>query len=193
IMKTITAVLVFLVTVLYVASSIPIPGGGSCSETFKAHPNKCNAFYYCINGKYVEKRCMDGLHWNSQINACDFPESGDCKAGGKISIVDGDGDISDSGDNSKSSGDSSTSEESVPGSGKCPESNKKPKCPASDPKYSVFFPHSNPHFYFHCSNGVAYCRPCPSPLVWNSECDTCDWKGQNNCPKRHQRGFFSRK
>ncbi|KAJ9600253.1 hypothetical protein L9F63_009429, partial [Diploptera punctata] len=105
---------------------------------------------------------------------------------------------SESGDSSESSGDSSTSEESVPGSdssssesNECPESSKKPKCPAKDPKNSVFFPHSDPHWYFHCSNGVAYCQPCPSPLVWNSECDTCDWEGQNNCPKSSESGDSS--
>ncbi|KAJ9596518.1 hypothetical protein L9F63_012460, partial [Diploptera punctata] len=201
-MKQMSAVLGVLVTILAVASSIPKPDGGSCSSEFSAHPSDCNAFYQCVSGKNVAQRCGKGLHWNAKSNVCDWPDSAGCKSGGKTSgDDDGEGsDGSDSGDSSKSSGDSSTSEESVPGSdssssssesNECPESSKKPKCPAKDPKNSVFFPHSDPHWYFHCSNGVAYCQPCPSPLVWNSECNTCDWEGQNNCPKSSESGDTS--
>jgi hypothetical protein len=51
-----------------------------------------------------------------------------------------------------------------------------PKCPFPDPVYSVFFPHPNEgHWFFHCSNGVAYCKECPADLHWNVEIETCDY------------------
>ena len=63
----------------------------------------------------------------------------------------------------------------------CPEG-PIPQCPFPDPNYSVFFPHPNDcHWYFHCSNGVAYCRPCPDGLHWNTELDVCDWPFRSGC------------
>ena len=52
-----------------------------------------------------------------------------------------------------------------------------PICPFPDPEwYSVFFPHPyDPHWFFHCSDGVPYCHECPADLVWNPELDTCDY------------------
>jgi hypothetical protein len=56
----------------------------------------------------------------------------------------------------------------------CPEG-EVPECP-SDCEYPVFFPHPNDrHWFFHCSNGMAYCKQCPADLIWNPNLETCDW------------------
>jgi hypothetical protein len=48
-------------------------------------------------------------------------------------------------------------------------------CPFPDPDLSVFFPHpDNCGWFFHCSNGVAYCKRCPANHHWNVELQTCD-------------------
>jgi hypothetical protein len=52
---------------------------------------------------------------------------------------------------------------------KCPYG-KVPVCPFTDPEFSVFFPHpTDRHWFFHCSNGVAYCKECPADLHWKNE------------------------
>ncbi|KAJ4443199.1 hypothetical protein ANN_04866 [Periplaneta americana] len=57
-----------------------------------------------------------------------------------------------------------------------------PKCPYPDPAYSVFFPHpSSCRWFYHCSNGVAYCKICPGNLHWNPILDTCDWPDHAGC------------
>ncbi|PSN40886.1 hypothetical protein C0J52_18874, partial [Blattella germanica] len=186
------AFLSILAVLLALGASLPAPNARSsgCSSGVQYFPDStdCNAYYQCANGNPVQLRCGAGLHWNNKAFACDWPANAGCVLGkGENSG----GDDDDSGDSSKSSGDDSTSEESVPGSdssssesNECPEDSKPPKCPSVDPALSVFFPHSgDAHWFYHCSNGVAYCKVCPAPLVWNSKCDTCDWEGQDNCPK----------
>ncbi|XP_069682517.1 dentin sialophosphoprotein-like [Periplaneta americana] len=181
-----------------VASTHPTPelksSGCAGGVAFYADSADCNAYYQCVQGKGVLMHCAAGLHWHAEANTCDWPNNANC-------VLDrgGSGDGSESGDSSKSSGDASTSEESVAGSdssssesSECPEDSNPPKCPSKDPALSVFFPHPDKHYFYHCSNGVAYCKVCPSNLEWNTQCDTCDWPGQNNCPKSSESGDSSK-
>lgn len=48
-------------------------------------------------------------------------------------------------------------------------------CPYPDPKFAVHLPHSNPAKFYHCSNGVAFVKDCPSPLKFNPKLQVCDW------------------
>jgi hypothetical protein len=58
----------------------------------------------------------------------------------------------------------------------CPEGNV-PICPFPDTIFDTFFPHPNDNqWFFHCKDGVAYCKQCPADLVWNIDLDTCDWE-----------------
>jgi hypothetical protein len=60
-----------------------------------------------------------------------------------------------------------------------------PDCPFPDPPYSVFYPNpSDCNWFFHCSNGVAYCKQCPADLVWNVDLDTCDYPQGEECDGR---------
>jgi hypothetical protein len=58
-----------------------------------------------------------------------------------------------------------------------------PECPFPDPEYTVFFPHPNDCFwFFHCNNGVAYCKNCKvEGLHWNAELETCDYAYRAGC------------
>jgi hypothetical protein len=63
----------------------------------------------------------------------------------------------------------------------CPEG-PVPQCPFPDPLFDVFFPHPNDcQWFFHCINGVAYCRECPADLYWNVALDTCDYRENTGC------------
>jgi len=57
-----------------------------------------------------------------------------------------------------------------------------PQCPLG--YSSTFFPHPNDcGWFFHCSNGVAFCKPCPADLHWNVQMETCDFPENAECDK----------
>lgn len=58
-----------------------------------------------------------------------------------------------------------------------------PECPFPEPEYTVSFPHPNDCFwFFHCNNGVAYCKNCKvEGLHWNAELETCDYAYRAGC------------
>ncbi|XP_069691017.1 peritrophin-1-like [Periplaneta americana] len=109
------------------------------------HPTDCHWFFHCSNGVPYCKECPANLHWNKQLDTCDYPYRAGCAV--------------------------------TP----CP-AGPIPACPYPDPALSVFFPHPNDcNWFFHCSNGVAYCKQCPANLHWNVELNTCDYPYRAGC------------
>lgn len=47
--------------------------------TFIADAEDCTKFYICSNGQLVPKKCPNGLHWNKDLNICDWPLSAKCQ------------------------------------------------------------------------------------------------------------------
>lgn len=44
------------------------------------------------------------------------------------------------------------------------------------PPNNIFLAHpTDCHWFFECSNAVAYCKQCPGDLCWNTMLDTCDY------------------
>ena len=42
----------------------------------------CDAFYTCSNGIWWDKQyCPDGLHFNPEVDVCDWPENAGCDQG----------------------------------------------------------------------------------------------------------------
>ena len=65
----------------------------------------------------------------------------------------------------------------------CPDG-EVPQCPFPDDPLFTFFPHPNDcHWFFQCSNGVAYCKECPADLHWNIALETCDYPDRAECGK----------
>lgn len=52
------------------------PANGDFS-VFLPHAD-CERFYHCVWGVPIEMHCPRGLHFNVQINACDYPERAGC-------------------------------------------------------------------------------------------------------------------
>nr|XP_027218101.1 probable chitinase 10 isoform X3 [Penaeus vannamei] len=50
----------------------------------RGHPTNCNIFYVCVFGKFEEKRCHAGLHWNGK-DRCDWPDNAGCSGGSSSS------------------------------------------------------------------------------------------------------------
>ncbi|XP_063540058.1 peritrophin-1-like, partial [Cydia strobilella] len=38
----------------------------------------CNGFYYCVWGELVLSKCAPGLHFNRELQVCDWPENAGC-------------------------------------------------------------------------------------------------------------------
>lgn len=48
------------------------------SADFISDPENCNAYYRCINGELIRQYCAGGLHYNTNIKLCDWPEAAKC-------------------------------------------------------------------------------------------------------------------
>ncbi|PSN39605.1 hypothetical protein C0J52_06910 [Blattella germanica] len=149
----------------FLESGLCVPAQVKCPEdialdatSFFPHERNCTKYYECVHGSAVLQNCPTGTHWNPSLNMCDWPWQAGCKlTSGSIGINTRDG------------------------SSVCPSA-PEPDCPDQDPALSVFFPHPyDCEWFFHCSNGVAYCKVCPSGLHWNPTLNTCDWPGQAGC------------
>jgi hypothetical protein len=42
------------------------------------HPTDCSSFFKCSNGVPILTHCPAGLHFNEQINVCDWPQNANC-------------------------------------------------------------------------------------------------------------------
>lgn len=47
-------------------------------DTYLVDGSDCSVFYKCVNGEPIQMRCPDGLHFNTVLGMCDFPENVDC-------------------------------------------------------------------------------------------------------------------
>ena len=65
---------------------LPCPSGAvtlNCSlsteySIFARHPNDCRFFSYCEDGKSQCRQCPAGLHWNQEIETCDWAGNVNC-------------------------------------------------------------------------------------------------------------------
>ncbi|MCL2562050.1 MAG: carbohydrate-binding module family 14 protein [Rikenellaceae bacterium] len=47
-------------------------------EVFLPHPENCCLYFKCFNGVALLRACPLGLHFNAQLEACDWPEMAGC-------------------------------------------------------------------------------------------------------------------
>ena len=50
-------------------------------------PGDCSSFYSCSNGVAILMHCPDGLHFNAELDVCDWPQDAGCEPG-KYGCVD---------------------------------------------------------------------------------------------------------
>ena len=68
---------------------MPLFYAADCNDGkhFTSHESDCNKYYQCnSHGKYEERACANGLHWNQEKSVCDWPEAGGCniEAGNEV-------------------------------------------------------------------------------------------------------------
>ncbi len=44
-------------------------------------PGDCTSFYACSNGVLVLQHCPDGLHFNDELDTCEYPTDAGCEDG----------------------------------------------------------------------------------------------------------------
>ncbi|CAD7080519.1 unnamed protein product [Hermetia illucens] len=60
-----------------------IPEGVHCpiytrNALYIPHPDFCDKFLVCFNGRLAVKSCPDGLHWDNNSKTCNWPEEAQC-------------------------------------------------------------------------------------------------------------------
>lgn len=70
------SLLLLTIFILPLAYSSDVPS--ECNGSFLAHPYDCNKFYMCSSGQPYLMTCPVGLHWNVQLNTCDWEASANC-------------------------------------------------------------------------------------------------------------------
>ena len=56
----------------------PFPDKSNPRSYFFPHPNDCHWFFYCDFGVAYCKECPAGLHWNVELETCDYPWAAGC-------------------------------------------------------------------------------------------------------------------
>jgi len=133
---------------------------------FFPHPNDCHWYFYCSNGVAYCHECRADLHWNVEIETCDFPYRAGCNESGQPPTLPPVPTVPP------------VTEDPNP---ICPAS-PVPECPFPDGVNATFFPHPyDCHWFFFCSDGVAYCLECPADLHWSVENEWCDYPFRVGC------------
>lgn len=60
--------------------------GGACDVgdhednlgMYVPHPDNCALYLQCLHGFFGARPCPEGLHWNAEKTACDFPQKANC-------------------------------------------------------------------------------------------------------------------
>ncbi|XP_071053733.1 peritrophin-1-like [Onthophagus taurus] len=187
---------------------------GECPEDmnpakvdFLVDDEDCTVFYKCDWGKPVKFDCPSDLHFNKELEVCDWPDKAGCNGdggddggssssssssesdegddeevveGGDDEEVEGGDDNVEEDSSSSSSSSSSESNESSDGNGqgKCPND----PCPKENGDFPHYFAHPETCGRFcQCDWGVAYDMPCPDGLHFNTDLNVCDWPADAGC------------
>ncbi|GIY49226.1 hypothetical protein CEXT_303411 [Caerostris extrusa] len=118
----------------------------------KPHETDCRKFYTCNNGVLILQVCQNSLHFNSQLQKCDWPENAGCETsiGEKPEII------------PKITGND----------GQCPKEN-------SDTP--VLLPHKDCTKFYVCNSGKPLVKSCQSGLHFNAKLNVCDYPDQAGC------------
>ncbi|GIY90136.1 hypothetical protein CDAR_581411 [Caerostris darwini] len=118
----------------------------------KPHETDCRKFYTCNGGVSILQVCQNGLHFNAQLQKCDWPE----KAGCETSI--------------------DKKPEIIPkitgNDGQCPKEN-------SDTP--VLLPHKDCSKFYMCNGGKPLVKSCQPGLHFNAKLNVCDYPDKAGC------------
>ncbi len=69
-------------------TSTPVTGQGECPAVdpldhtvLLPNPEDCSSYFSCSNGVPILMPCPDGLHFNDELDVCDWPQHAGCEDG----------------------------------------------------------------------------------------------------------------
>ncbi|KAM3955621.1 uncharacterized protein ACR2FA_010455, partial [Aphomia sociella] len=153
-----------------------LPNG--CPADFDVHhllPHEdCGKFYYCVFGEKVERDCPAGLHFNVELQVCDWPNVAGCEAPSNPCTPGGDGSCSGSSSQAPSTAAPSTEKP-------CDKDERLPNgCPACFDVH-LLLPAADCGKFYYCVFGDKVERDCPPGLHFNAELQVCDWPNVAGC------------
>ena len=65
------------------------------------NPGDCGSFLICVHKKFITQSCQSGLHFDSKIKSCNFPEAANCDGSSSSASEEGDSGVVSVGDQNK--------------------------------------------------------------------------------------------
>nr|CAD7199213.1 unnamed protein product [Timema douglasi] len=147
------------------------------------HLTDCTLFCRCDHGKPKLDRCPDGLHFNPNLQVCDWPEYAGCNSNGGEGGGESETTLSQEVTTSLITNPSQETTTSV--TAELPEEDCPTigKCPLPDPLYhTVHLPHlTNCTLFCRCDHGKPKLERCPDGLHFNPNLQVCDWPEYAGC------------
>nr|XP_022900905.1 probable chitinase 10 [Onthophagus taurus] len=169
-------------------TTITTPKPGDCASVtcpytpgqypvFHAHPKDCGRYCKCDNyGTVHDMPCPAGLHFNTDLNVCDWPENAGCNGGSTTTPKTT---TTEKTTPAPPTPTTQTPTITTPKPGDCASVS----CPYTPGPYPVFHAHSKDcGRYCKCDNyGTVHDMPCPTGLHFNTELNVCDWPEDAGC------------
>lgn len=135
---------------------------------YKPHPYVCTSYLKCDHGYLILQHCDQYLHWNSEKEACDWPQLAGC--------------------------DPNAVAPPAPSTTPSPPTTPRPEivppgvpgavCVAGDDENNLGLYKPHPYdcsLFLKCEHGVLTIQKCPPRLHWNAWERACDWPQFAGC------------
>uniref|UniRef100_A0A182TPA7 Chitin-binding type-2 domain-containing protein n=1 Tax=Anopheles melas TaxID=34690 RepID=A0A182TPA7_9DIPT len=150
---------------------------GNCPRTNGYYPvmfrneKDCSQFYQCDHGTAYLIQCPAGLHFNTRLSVCDYPDKVDCNGPVLNEHVTGGANGGHGGSPSCAVCQSATS-----------VVHRHPQCPTRNGPHPIMFRHRmDCTKYYQCDHGTAFEITCPAGLHFNTALSVCDYPERVGC------------
>merc|ERR1712180_153085 len=165
-------------------TSATTPSSVTCGDgnSYITH-EMCESYYICNNGELILSHCPNGLVWNYETNACDWPSNTDTsnclmdgETAGPIETTPAPTQPPTAAPTTTTTTTTTTPAPTTPAA-----TTKVPIGPPTcDPNIDNYYvPHADCDKYWRCVSGNAILGTCQGGLLWNQSIGNCDWPA--NC------------
>jgi hypothetical protein len=156
---------------------------------FVPYPYDCTLYYHCVGTTPILRECPDGLHFDTSLETCNWPEFAGCTPTPTPTEPPATTDESGTTEASLTTEDSVTTQDTnLTGIfygdflDEVEEREIDVICPLSNDGYSVFVPYPyDCNLYYHCVGSNPVLRQCPDGLHFDMSLETCNWPEDSDC------------